>query len=90
MKTTLPIVIEPAEARFLKVVVKHGPDTASNLGSFAYGGSQKPQAYARPGGNMLRRLALRGWVIQESTYWGVYWRITREGKKALESLERTK
>ena len=72
-----------AELRFLEVVAKNDGTRASHLGAEAYGGGKKPQAYARPATNVLRRLEDKGMVFRESWNWGTLWLITPAGSDAV-------
>ena len=53
-----------------------GPATATQIGEWIYGRPwRKPQAYSRPGGRVLRWLAVRGVIERHDTRERMMWRL---------------
>jgi hypothetical protein len=79
--------VTQAQKRFLKIVIKYGPERASNLGAYAWGdGQRKPQAYTRPASAILGQLEKQGFVRSHTDNHGTFWQATHQGVLATEEL----
>lgn len=74
--------LRESDMKCLLYLRRNGESRPGEIGQQVYEGSRKPQCYARPATNMLKRLQGLGLVEQFFRRWGVCWDITFKGLRA--------